>query len=389
MKNLKFLLFVSVFFGLVICSCTQESDLMVDDQLKSESVDQDLTMRANGKPIKPGGGGSSPLILPLLPGAQSGRAMSINNHGEIVGFSDLSGYRHPTYWSSSTASPEDLGFPDGIPYAIATSISDEGHIVGSTTTINSSTKAIQFRPGPPKVLEPLGAISITYAWEVNNLGVISGSAYNVPNTKRSYGWGLYWKDGMIHDIGKFPDAIKWTVTNGNNDAGTMVGYAVVSDGRNIPFHWNNGNFTGLPYLGQGFGTQVAYDINNNGVIAGACQDENRTIHPVLWEDGQLIDLGIFPGIINGGWAEAVAVNDNGQAVGWGWGEDGYQHALLFKDGKITQLPEPRDAFPPISFAYDINDAGQIVGEASFDGSYKLRPVLWTIGGGGPKKGNGK
>ena len=388
MKNLVFLLFGLALVVLGLHSCTRDNDVLTDDQLKAAGMNQDDVLEAWGKPQNPGGGGSTPLILPLLTGAQNGRAMGINNNGEIVGYSSISGYWHPTYWSSSTATPEDLGLPEGTSYAMATAISDAGHIVGSTTDIKSYTQAIQFRPGPPVKLEHLYPAGIDYAWEVNNNGRISGSTYDLLNLKRSYAWGVYWENGQIHDIGKFPDALKWTVTNGINDAGTMVGYAVVSDGRNIPFHWNNGSFTALPYLGQGFGQQIAYDINNNGDIVGACQDDNRTIHPVRWSNGQLIDLGIFPGNINGGWAEAVAVNENGVAVGWGWGQDGFKHALLFMDGKIIQLPEPSGAFPPISMAYDINDAGQIVGESSFDGSYQLKPVLWTIDSGKPK-GRGK
>lgn len=119
------------------------------------------------------------------------------------------------------------------------------------------------------------------------------------------------------------------------------------------------------------------------MIAGACRDASGAIHPVLWRNGQLVDLGIFPGNINGGWAEAVSVNENGDAVGWGL--DGRKHALLFKDGNITRLSEPNDAFSTI--AYDINDAGQIVGETYYyDGnSYTTQPVIWTTGG----KGGGK
>lgn len=382
MKKVMYL--VLILGGISLESCMMESDFSVDDQVITEFDRDNLQFARKGDRPK---GGNTPLLLSLLPGAQSGSARGINNNGEIVGYSYVASHRHPTYWSSSSASPEDLGFPDGISYAYASSISDQGHIVGSTGEIQSNSTAIQFRPGSPKKLEHLLGAGLAYAWEVNASGLISGSANDTPS-KMNYAWGVYWEDGLINDIGSGQGG-NWTVAYGLNDAGVIVGYSLASDGRNIPFYWNNGSFTELPYLGQGFGLQKAYDINNNGDIVGASRDDSGAIHPVMWKDGELVDYGIFPGNINGGWAEILAVNENGEGVGWGWGLDGRKHALLFKDGDITQLAEPQDAYTTIAF--DINDAGQIVGETYFfDGTtYQTQPAFWTTGGGGGSKGGGK
>ncbi len=394
MKNFIFFFFGFILVGLGFNSCTQGTDILGSSQLDSDGISIDMSdILAKGKPQGPGGGGgSSPLLLPLLPGANEGSAIGINNNGEIVGYAAINGYRHPTYWSSSSASPTDLGLPDGISYAKATSISDAGYIVGSTGDFHSNSTAIEFTlGGAPVAMEHLVGAGLAYAWEVNNLGFVSGTVHSV-SFKNKYAWGVSWENGIISDVGNAQEST-WTEVFGNNDDGTLVGYSLAADGRNIPFTWNNGSFTTLPYLGQGFGQQKAHDINNNGLVSGACRDDAGTIHPVMWDNGQLIDYGIFPGNINGGWAEIVAVNDLGVGVGWGWGTDGRQHALLFKDGNITQLSEPADAF--ITLAHDINDAGQIVGETYYyDGSaYVKRAAVWTdggsSGGGGKPKGGKK
>jgi probable HAF family extracellular repeat protein len=334
-----------------------------------------------------GGGGGGPIVLPVLPGASGGGALGVNNLGEIVGYSNLGGYLHPTYWSSVTGAPEDLGLPDGVLYARARSISDQGHIVGSTAERVSLATPIQFRPGPPVTLEHLRPAGVEFAWKVNNFGVVSGSARDWSRS-RQYERAVRWEDGSIHDIGMYPGGV-WTMGYGLNDAGTIVGAAFHFDEGMVPYVWHDGTFTALPDLGSGIGEQRAYDIANNGDVVGASRDPSGVIHPVLWRNGELIDLGVFPGIVNGGYAEAVAVNEVGQAVGWGWGEDGYRHALLFKDGSIIRLPEPRDAIVPLALAYDLNDDGLIVGEGYVDDTYQMHPVVWGVGGGGRKGGKGK
>ncbi|MDH3649915.1 MAG: hypothetical protein OEQ53_09535 [Saprospiraceae bacterium] len=388
MKRLPFSMIVMALFLLGVYSCTQDQELTPKDPIHVndfENIPPLATKRGNGGK---GGGGASLQVLPALSGATNASALAINNHGEMVGYSEINGYLHPTYWNSSTAEPEDLGLPPDVLYARARSISDQGHIVGSTGERVSLATAIQFRPGPPRTLPHLRPAGIEFAWKVNNFGVISGSARDWSQS-RQFERTVYWENNTINDIGMFPNAI-WTMGYGLNDASTIVGSAV-ADGRMIPYTWSDGTFTALSDLGAGIGEQRAYDISNNGDVVGASRDPSGIIHPVLWRNGELIDLGIFPGIVNGGYAEALAVNEKGQAVGWGWGLDGHPHALLFKDGKIIQLPEPRNAVPPLSYAYDINDAGQIVGEGYIDGTFKRKPMLWTIsgGGGGGNKGKGK
>jgi probable HAF family extracellular repeat protein len=119
-------------------------------------------------------------------------------------------------------------------------------------------------------------------------------------------------------------------------------------------------------------------INEKGWIAGrsTIAGDSR-FHAALYRDGRMVDLGFPPGGIVGDHA-VFGINAAGWVVGLldvdestrrGWVHDGTSmrdlNALLVDSMGAVVLA-----------AFDINDAGQIVGSASFGGSVP-RPVLLT------------
>jgi probable HAF family extracellular repeat protein len=121
----------------------------------------------------------------------------------------------------------------------------------------------------------------------------------------------------------------------------------------------------------GFGSSYLLAINNRNEAVGYSEvmglDSNRAM---LWRDGQLIDLGVLPGLML---SSAEAINDHGDIVGWS-SEFQYQrfHAVLWRDGQTIDLTPPGFECR----AVDINNRGDIVGDCG-------GAMLWRTGTGVP------
>lgn len=90
-----------------------------------------------------------------------------------------------------------------------------------------------------------------------------------------------------------------------------------------------------------------------------CAERVALAHPILWDNGVMRDLGLFPGD-DDGWAGAI--NEGGQIVGSSGRTDPqtYQpsyRAFLYENGVMTALPVRGTD----SYAGDINDSGVVVG----------------------------
>lgn len=82
------------------------------------------------------------------------------------------------------------------------------------------------------------------------------------------------------------------------------------------------------------------------------------------------------GTLGGGHSYATAINNHGQVVGYTVGSDDGDHAFLWEDGVMVQLPSLGGDW---SGATDITDAGTIVGASSATPGGDLRAVVWTRG----------
>jgi probable HAF family extracellular repeat protein len=137
------------------------------------------------------------------------------------------------------------------------------------------------------------------------------------------------------------------------------------------FQWHDGDITDLGVLPGGYNSFAQW-ISGNGTIVGA--SENGTIDPltawpevraVLWEEGQITDLGTF----GGNESTALAVNDRGQVVGIasntipdpfsGFGTQG--RAFLWQNGAKQDLGTLGTG--TFAIATFVNKHGQVAGAA--------------------------
>ncbi len=262
--------------------------------------------------------------------------------------------------------------------AIARDINDAGVAVGQSL-LPGGAEITVVRWGTDHLPVDLGTLAGSVAgdaYAINSAGQIVGYSEDAMGMRR----GTYW-DGMggmidMHAaINATGSSIPWDI----NDNGLVVGQASINPGLPKGFVWEVGTSGqvagGLP----GYMSSRNLGVNNDGVIVGSSfffgdPDDAHRATP----DGR------------GGWASvqigprgyefvvAEAVNNNGVAVGYttydstttGW------NAVIF-EGESDVIVLGTLPNLDTSEAYDINDAGLVVGQA-FDGSGSgFDPRAWA------------
>jgi probable HAF family extracellular repeat protein len=191
-----------------------------------------------------------------------------------------------------------------------------------------------------------------------------------------------WQHGEIQDIGTLggPDAAPGPGCN-NQRPSVIVGASYTSFIPNAasgvptihPFLWDNGSMTDLGSLG---GTHAeAQCINKRGQVIGWSNlPGDATKHAFLWQNGRMQDLGTLGGPLSEGWW----INDSGDIAGSAdLPTPGLHDAVLWQNGRMRDLGTlPGD---PCSRAYGLNSRGQVVGGASSCHAF-LHAFVWQDGG---------
>jgi probable HAF family extracellular repeat protein len=105
---------------------------------------------------------------------------------------------------------------------------------------------------------------------------------------------------------------------------------------------------------------MALGINDLGQVVGHSATASGVEHAFLYSNGKMADLGMPSGAVG---SSALAINHTGQIVGL-IGINNSSHAALYNDGVWTDLGTVTGATLG-AVATGINDAGQIVGQATF------------------------
>jgi probable HAF family extracellular repeat protein len=171
----------------------------------------------------------------------------------------------------------------------------------------------------------------------------------------------------------------FSVASAINAGGSIVGLSLGAEG--FEFHsvrWDKGVIRALGDLGGG--SSMAAGINNRGDVVGSATLPGTFLHATAWDPaGRIQDLGVLAG---GDYSEAIAINNRGWIVGWSNRETSPDpevttpdHAVLWRDG--TLVPLVPDAFS--SRAFDINDAGVVVGVMLIGSPLRGRGFMWDRG----------
>ena len=292
-------------------------------------------------------------------------ATSINNNGQVVGYSTTSeDYDYGRAFIYSNGVRQDLGITGN---SRAYSINDSGQIVGGYTTSSKEYGvAFLYTSG---VMQTLGTFdgNPSCAYSINESGQISGGAGVFSHT---VGSAFLYQNNTLQPIG---EKSGWNLARGINNHGDTVVMSN-STGHVRSYIYSNGTMQDIGTLGGTYAGVMA--INEKGQVVGNSTTSGGASHAFLYSSGTTIDLGL--GVGNWG-SYGLGINNQGDVVGTTLiNNGGIQHsAFIYMDGQQVDLNDCID--PTLGWyleeAWDINDNRQIVGYGNGGRAFMLIPAI--------------
>jgi probable HAF family extracellular repeat protein len=265
--------------------------------------------------------GGTMIDLRTLGGTNSsGFEGSLNDAGQVVGFSDIAGdaASHPFLYSGGTMI--DLGTLGG-PTGEASRINASGQVTGGASTLSGQSHAFLYSGGSMTDLGTIGG-SFSFGTAINASGQVTGIA-STPGDAETRAF-LY-NNGMMINLGSLGVSSAGFAIN---DSGQVLGFLETSDGPRL-FLYSNGSMIDIGTLGGSRTDAERNTLNGSGQVTGwsfTAGDVEQ--HGFLYSNGTIYDLNsLIPA--NSGWVlhEGTAINDRGQITGIGT-IDGEVHAFL-------------------------------------------------------------
>jgi probable HAF family extracellular repeat protein len=313
----------------------------------------------------------------VLEGDVGSVAFGINAAGTVIGASiraDGAGNRAVLFRDGELV---DLSAGDERP-SVAFAINDGGQTTGFVGTATTGSTAVIWDGEEITPLPTLGGDG-GQAFGISDRGIAVGGANTAPGQPYL---ACFWEDGAVTAlVSPGGSGLASDINNRGQIAGSAAPDPAVF-GAGAPNHamlWDDGQVTDLGTLGGT--TSLGRAINFSGQIAGHStttpdgQLGAAGTHAFRWDDGVMTDLGTLPG---GQLSLAWDIARDGTVVGLAENPataadpNLANAAVLWRDGAVVNLNEriPADSGWVLISAYAINDAGQIAGNGYLNGEQR-------------------
>lgn len=310
--------------GFPLVEVTRAKAINSSGQVAGESVSYDENGEfAQSRGVRWQNGVST--SLDVLGSSENSNVTDINDSGVVVGYS----FGQATYWSGTTAN--SLGLLDGGTYSLAWGINNSGQVIGSADDSNGQERMVIFdiAGGAPTILT-IPTSNYNIGWAIGNGGHVVGEWS--PNASGINYQAFVAQGSTITNLGYLAGGTRSTA-QAVNCFGVAVGYGNSSVGER---GWISTS-SGLQSLGvlSGFTSSRAWGINDSGHVVGTLG--GGSIQRAFLHDGAtMVDLNTLLDPSVSGWEllEAYDINEAGQIVGVGRinGE--------FRGFVLTPVPEP-------------------------------------------------
>jgi probable HAF family extracellular repeat protein len=298
------------------------------------------------------------INLGALAGGYESTAQSINDQGQIAGFSSngirdqyacsILGQTPPCGWPTQVRAViwrngviSDLGTLGG-PDSVEAAQNEQGEVAGESYTsdrVNATTSAppqapFLWKDGHMINLGTLGGTSGQANW-LNNYGEVVGQS----NLRGDGTYNAFlWNGRRMIDL--TPHVSRASAT-WINDQGDVTGYTCGAT-FNSPctgFLWRHGKLTTLPATGAGFGGADPTSINNRDQVVGyEIRTDETPVIAALWVNGHPYDLNQLVAPTSLRMIEATYINNHGDIVGHGTLPNGDQRMFLLTRNPNVPLP---------------------------------------------------
>jgi probable HAF family extracellular repeat protein len=136
-----------------------------------------------------------PIDLGSLGGLSGNIATGINNHGAVVGGSDIAGdtTSHGFLWTKETEKMQDLAPFGSDVFSTALAVNDGGSVVGVSLDAKNNPRAVSWERGVPTDLNNLipnsSTLYLLFACSINSHGEVIGLAVDI-KTNETHGYML-------------------------------------------------------------------------------------------------------------------------------------------------------------------------------------------------------